>query len=70
VQRYESHPQAPVHSIQGTPANFSQIGNLNYPAVSHADFSHASYPSVQMPIHDMTPDVKYMSQPVLGMSRV
>ncbi|KAH6864091.1 hypothetical protein B0T12DRAFT_479364 [Alternaria alternata] len=65
VQRYESHPQAPVHSIQGPPANFSQIGNLNYPAVSHADFSHASYPSVQMPIHDMTPDVKYMSQPVL-----
>ncbi|KAL1800841.1 hypothetical protein ACET3X_001183 [Alternaria dauci] len=67
AQRYDSHAQAPVHSIQATPTNFSQIGHLNYPAVSHAhaDFSHASYPSVQMPIHDITPDVKYMSQPVL-----
>ncbi|KAG9191664.1 hypothetical protein G6011_10398 [Alternaria panax] len=65
VQIYDSHPQAPVHSVQGSPANFSQIGNLNYSAaVSHADFSHASYPPAQMPIHDMTPDVKYMSQPV------
>jgi hypothetical protein len=71
VQRYDSHPQAPVHSVQGTSADFSQIANLNYPAaVSHADFSHASYPPVQMPIHNITPDVKYMSQPVLGMSRV
>jgi hypothetical protein len=71
MQRYDGHPQAPVQSLQGGPTNYSHIGNHNYPtAVSHADFSHASYPPIQMPIHDMTPDVKYMSQPVLGMSRV
>jgi hypothetical protein len=71
LQRYANHPQVARHSLQENLANFSQMGNRNYPqAVSHADFGHASYPPVQLPVHDITPDVKYMSQPVLGMSRV
>lgn len=44
----------------------SQAGPYSNPTtVSHADFSHSSYQPVQIPIHDMTSDVKYMPQPVL-----
>jgi len=73
VQRYNSHPQAALQHVQVSSAGMGQAGHYHYPAaVSHADFSHSSYSSVQIPIHDLTPDVKYMSQqqPVLGMSRV
>jgi hypothetical protein len=71
LQRYNSHPQASLQHLQTSPSNMGRIGPYNYPAaVSHADFSHSSYSSVQIPIHDLTPDVKYMPQPVLGMSRV
>jgi hypothetical protein len=73
VQRYNSHPQATLQHGQVGSAGMSQAGHYNYPAaISHADFSHSSYSSVQIPIHDLSPDVKYMSQqqPVLGMSRV
>jgi hypothetical protein len=73
TQRYNSHPQAALQHIQVSSAGMSQAGSYSYPAaVSHADFSHSSYSSVQIPIHDLTPDVKYMpqQQPVLGMSRV
>ena len=62
-QRYNSHPQLPMHS--------SQAGSYNFPqAISHTDFSHPNYSSVQMPVHDINQDIKYMPQPVLGMSRV
>lgn len=73
IQRYNSHPQAALQHVQISPAEMGQAGPYSYPAaVSHADFNHSSYSSVQIPIHDLTPDVKYMSQqqPVLGMSRV
>jgi hypothetical protein len=71
LQRYNSHPQAAVQQVQVSSAALSQAGPYNYPAaVSHADFTHSSYSSVQIPNHDFTSDVKYMPQPVLGMSRV
>jgi hypothetical protein len=69
--RYDSHPQANLQHMQVSSADMGRVGHYNYPAaISHADFNHSSYSSVQIPIHDMTPDVKYMPQPVLGMSRV
>lgn len=72
LQRYNSHPQANLQHIQASSAaDMSRVGPYHYPAaVSHADYNHSSYSSVQIPIHDLTPDVKYMPQPVLGMSRV
>jgi hypothetical protein len=71
LSRYNSQPQVPMRSSQVGSVGNSQAGRYSYPAeVSHADFSHSSYSSVQIPIHDMNPDVKYMPQPVLGMSRV
>jgi hypothetical protein len=71
LQRYNSHPQVSMHSSEAVSAGSNQAGHYNYPTeVSHAHFSHSSYSSVQIPIHDMNPDVKYMPQPVLGMSRV
>ena len=73
LQRYNSHPQAALQQVHVSPVGMSQAGPYNYPAaVSHADYSHSSYSSVQIPIHDLNSDVKYMPQPqsVLGMSRV
>lgn len=71
LARYNSHPQANLQHIQVSSADLGRVEPYNYSAaVSHADFNHSSYSSVQIPIHDMTPDVKYMPQPVLGMSRV
>jgi hypothetical protein len=73
IHQYNNHPQAGLQHVQVSSAGMSQAGTYSYPAaVSHADFSHSSYSSVQIPIHDLTPDVKYMpqQQPVLGMSRV
>ncbi|KAH7062882.1 hypothetical protein BKA63DRAFT_188418 [Paraphoma chrysanthemicola] len=67
LQRYNSHPQTAVQHIQVSSADMSQAGPYNYSpaAVSHADFTHSSYSSVQIPNHDFTSDVKYMPQPVL-----
>jgi hypothetical protein len=71
LARYNSHPQANLQHIQVSSAEMGRAGPYNYQtAVSHADFNHSSYSTVQIPIHDMTPDVKNMQQPVLGMSRV
>jgi hypothetical protein len=73
LQRYNSHPQIPAHSMQPSSAEMSLAGPYSYTAtVSLADFSHSTYPSVQIPMHDMNSDVKYMpqAQVVLGMSRV
>ena len=69
IQRYNSHPQALGHQSQLSPIGVSQAG---YPlsAVSHADFTHPIYEPVQIPPHDMYADVKYLPQPVLGMSHV
>lgn len=70
-QRYNSQPQVPLHTLRNGSVDMSQAGPYSNPTtVSHADFSHSSYQPVQIPIHDMTSDVKYMPQPVLGMSRV
>ncbi|KAH5089444.1 hypothetical protein HBH72_229680 [Parastagonospora nodorum] len=66
LQRYNSHPQSSMEHIQGTSAAMSQYGSYNYPtAVLRDDINHSSYSSTQIPIHDLTPDVKYMQQPVL-----
>ncbi|KAH9876829.1 hypothetical protein IAQ61_002190 [Plenodomus lingam] len=66
LQRYDGNPLAPIHSLHADSADMSQAGSYNLSsAVSHADFSHASYSSVQLPTHDLTPDTKYMPQPVL-----
>jgi hypothetical protein len=71
LQRYNSHPHAVMQQTQVSSADMSRVGPYTHPAaVSHADFSHSSYSSVQIPIHDMSQDVKYMPQPVLGMSHV
>lgn len=71
LPRYNSQPQPSLHPLRVSSADMSQAGSYNLPAaISHADFSHSSYPPVQIPIHDMPSDVKYMPQPVLGMSRV
>jgi hypothetical protein len=71
LQQYNSHPQGSLHQIHVSSAGISRAGPYSHPAtVSHADFSHSSYSSVQIPIHDLTSDAKYMPQPVLGMSRV
>jgi hypothetical protein len=69
LQRYNSHPQGALQHIQVSSADMNRAGPYNYPvAISHADFSHSSYSSAQIPFHDLTPEVKYMPQ--LGMSRV
>ena len=67
VPRYNSHPQVPMQSSLHSSGNVSQAGDYSAP---HIDYSHSSYSSIQMPMHDINPDVKYMPQPVLGMSRV
>ncbi|KAF1832553.1 hypothetical protein BDW02DRAFT_422751 [Decorospora gaudefroyi] len=67
LQRFNSHPQVPIHASLGSSAGMTQTGPYNLPAaVSHADFSHSSYSSVQIPIHDMSPDVRYMPQHALA----
>jgi hypothetical protein len=67
LQRYNSHPQGALQHVQVSSADMSRP--YNYPvAISHADFSHSSYSSAQIPFHDLASDVKYMPQ--LGMSRV
>lgn len=71
MHSYNSNTQIPVHQIQASSAEMSQAGSYNFvTAVSHTDFSHAGYASTQIPFNDYAPDVKYMPQPVLGMSRV
>jgi hypothetical protein len=71
LQRYNSQPQAALQPIHVSSAEMGQAGSYSHPAtVSHADFSHSSYSSVQIPLHDLNSDTKYMPQPVLGMSRV
>jgi hypothetical protein len=71
LQRYNSHPQAPLQQTQVSSAEMSRVGPYSHSAaVSHADYSHSHYSSVQIPIHDLSPDVRYMQQPVLGMSHV
>ncbi|RMZ73313.1 C6 finger domain [Pyrenophora seminiperda CCB06] len=64
VQRYNTHSQVPMQSPlhSSGSGNISQAANYSAP---HADYSHSSYSSAQMPIHDISPDVKYMPQPVL-----
>ncbi|KAF2824471.1 hypothetical protein CC86DRAFT_384095 [Ophiobolus disseminans] len=63
AHQYASHPQASLQHIQVSSAGMSQAGTYSYPAaISHADFSHSNYSSVQIPNHDLKPDVKYMPQ--------
>lgn len=69
MQRYNSHPQVAGQHPQLSPVGVSQAG-FAFTPVSHADFTHSSYPPVQIPSHDMMSDVKYLPQPVLGMSHV
>lgn len=66
LQRYDSNPQVPIHSLLAGSGDMTQAGSYNLPsAVSHADFSHSSYSSVHLPTHDLTPDTMYMPQLVL-----
>ncbi|KAL6710947.1 hypothetical protein ACN47E_006822 [Coniothyrium glycines] len=66
IQRYNSLPQIPIHSLPVTSAETARVGPYDLPpSLSHSGFSPASYLPVQIPMHDMTPDVKYMPQPVL-----
>ncbi|KAF1939957.1 hypothetical protein EJ02DRAFT_407413 [Clathrospora elynae] len=66
LQRYNSHPHASIPPPEGISAAMSQAGHYDLPsAVSHADFSHSTYSSVQIPMHEMNPDVNYMSHSVL-----
>lgn len=68
MQQYHSHPQIPSHHSQLSPVGVSQAG-YPFSSVSHADFPHSSYHPVSIPTHDFA-DVKYLPQPVLGMSHV
>jgi hypothetical protein len=68
MQRYHSHPQAPGHHPQMSPVGVRQAG-YQFSSVSHAPDFTSSYPPVQIPSHDFA-DVKYLPQPVLGMSHV
>jgi hypothetical protein len=69
MPRYNSHPQ-----IVGRNPQLSSVGvnqsNFVFSSVSHANFADPSYPPVQIPSHDLLSDVKYLPQPVLGMSHV
>lgn len=69
MPRYNSHPQVPGHHSQLSPIGVSQAG-YGFSSISHPDFAHSSYQTVQIPSHDMIADVKYLPQPVLGMSHV
>jgi hypothetical protein len=69
IQRYNSHPQLPSHHSQLSTVGVSQA-DYAFPSVSLAGFAHSSYQPVQIPSQDMIADVKYLSQPVLGMSHV
>ncbi|CAE7174645.1 hypothetical protein PTNB73_02697 [Pyrenophora teres f. teres] len=62
VQRYNSHPQVPMQPSLHSSGNISQAGNYSVP---HTDYSHSSYSTIQVPVHDINQDVKYMPQPVL-----
>ncbi|KAF2626467.1 hypothetical protein BU25DRAFT_99806 [Macroventuria anomochaeta] len=64
MQRYNSHPHVAGHHPQLSPVGVSQAG-YTFSSFSHADFTHSSYQSVQIPSHDMMADAKYLPQPVL-----
>lgn len=69
MQRYSSQSQLPGHHPQISPVGVSQAG-YSFSPVSHApDFTHSNYPPLHIPSHDFA-DVKYLPQPVLGMSHV
>lgn len=68
MHRYHSHPQISGHLPHLTPIVVSQAG-YQFSSVSHAPDFTSSYPPVQIPSHDFA-DVKYLPQPVLGMSHV
>lgn len=69
VPRYHSHPQIPGHHSQVNPISVSQAG-YPFSLISHAPaLTNSSYQPVQIPPHDFA-DVKYLPQPVLGMSHV
>ena len=71
MQRYSSDSEVALYPSHLSLASMNSVGSYNFPAaVPHADFAHSSFHSVQIPTHDMIPDVKYMRQPVLGRSRV
>ncbi len=69
MPRYNSHPQVASHYTQLSPLGMGQA-DYAFPSVSHANFTHSSYPPVLIPSHDMMLDAKYLPQPVLGMSHV
>jgi hypothetical protein len=69
VQRYSNHPQVPSYHSQLSPVGVSEAAYA-FPAISHPNYAHSSYQPVQIPSHDMIADVKYLPQPVLGMSHV
>jgi hypothetical protein len=71
LPRFSRQSHVAPHQAQFSSAEMGQAGPYIHSAtVSHADFSHSSYSSVQIPNHDLPPDTKYVPQPVLGMSRV
>ncbi|KAH6612134.1 hypothetical protein C7974DRAFT_446068, partial [Boeremia exigua] len=67
MPRYNSHSHIASQLPQLSPIGVSQAGYAFAP-VSHADFTHSSYLSVQIPSHDLMSDVKYLPQPVLEQS--
>jgi hypothetical protein len=71
LQPYNSHAHTAMQQAPVSSADMSRVGPYTHPAaVSNADFSRSSYSSVQIPMHDLNQDVKYMPQAVLGMSHV
>ena len=72
LNRYSSNPQVSSHQSHVGPIDMGQAGSYTLPqAVSHADFTHSSFQSPQIPQHDVDSDVKYMPQhAVIGMSRI
>jgi hypothetical protein len=71
LPQYNRQPHAVPQQIHVSSAEMGRAGPYSHSTtVSHANFSHSSYSSVQIPHPSLPPDTKYMPQPVLGMSRV
>lgn len=70
------NPRAPVSQAQPSPVHMSPSGSYHPPAApsqmqAHPPSSRTNFLPVQIPQHDVNPDVKYMApHTVLGMSRI
>ncbi|KAL5115167.1 hypothetical protein ACEQ8H_006921 [Pleosporales sp. CAS-2024a] len=66
LPRYNSHAQITTQRMQVDVVGMSQAGPYDFPvSVPRIGYDHSSYASVQIPIHNLTLDVKYMQHPVL-----